>query len=122
MLMIEAAADGLGIAYVPETAARLQLQAGRLIALLEDWSPAVGGLRLHYRVIVMCPPRCRLYRRDERCTLARPDDRISVVVMPDSASLSRAGAGMRARKRRGRRGGHSAQIGGDPSRVYDGHL
>ena len=48
MLMIEAAADGLGIAYVPETAARPWLQAGRLIALLEDWSPAVGGLRLYY--------------------------------------------------------------------------
>lgn len=48
MLMIEAAADGLGIAYVPETAARQWLQAGRLIALLEDWSPAVGGLRLYY--------------------------------------------------------------------------
>lgn len=48
MLMIEAAADGLGIAYVPETAARPWLEAGRLTALLEDWSPAVGGLRLYY--------------------------------------------------------------------------
>jgi DNA-binding transcriptional LysR family regulator len=48
MLMIEAAADGLGIAYVPETAARPWLEAGRLIALLEDWSPPVGGLRLYY--------------------------------------------------------------------------
>ncbi|PSJ50333.1 LysR family transcriptional regulator [Kumtagia ephedrae] len=48
MLMIDAAADGLGIAYVPETAARPWLEAGRLIALLEDWSPAVGGLRLYY--------------------------------------------------------------------------
>ena len=48
MLMIEAAVDGLGIAYVPETAARPWLEAGRLIALLEDWSPAVGGLRLYY--------------------------------------------------------------------------
>ena len=47
-LMIEAAADGLGIAYVPEMAARPWLETGRLIALLEDWSPAVGGLRLYY--------------------------------------------------------------------------
>ena len=48
MLMIEAAAAGIGIAYVPETAARPWLQAARLIALLEDWSPPVGGLRLYY--------------------------------------------------------------------------
>lgn len=48
MLMIEAAADGLGVAYVPETAAGPWLNDGRLIALLEDWSPKVGGLRLYY--------------------------------------------------------------------------
>lgn len=48
MLMIEAAANGLGIAYVPEIAARSRLDDGRLIALLEDWSPPVGGLRLYY--------------------------------------------------------------------------
>jgi DNA-binding transcriptional LysR family regulator len=48
MLMIEAAADGVGIAYVPEIAARPWLDDGRLMALLEDWSPDVGGLRLYY--------------------------------------------------------------------------
>lgn len=48
MLMIEAAADGVGIAYVPEIAARPWLTDGRLIALLEDWSPVIGGLRLYY--------------------------------------------------------------------------
>lgn len=48
MLMIEAAADGLGIAYVPETAAQPWLSDGRLVPLLEDWSPRVGGLRLYY--------------------------------------------------------------------------
>lgn len=48
MLMVEAAADGLGIAYIPEPAARPFLEDGRLVALLEDWSPAVGGLRLYY--------------------------------------------------------------------------
>ncbi|PRD41608.1 LysR family transcriptional regulator [Phyllobacterium phragmitis] len=48
MLMVEAAADGIGIAYVPETAARPWLDDGRLFALMEDWSPAVAGLRLYY--------------------------------------------------------------------------
>ena len=48
MLMLEAAADGLGIAYAPEAAARPWLSDGRLVPLLEDWSPRVGGLRLYY--------------------------------------------------------------------------
>lgn len=48
MLMVEAAVDGLGIAYVPEPAARPFLDDGRLIAILEDWSPAIAGLRLYY--------------------------------------------------------------------------
>lgn len=48
MLMIEAAAKGLGIAYVPEPAARPWLSDRRLVPLLEDWSPPIGGLRLYY--------------------------------------------------------------------------
>lgn len=61
MLMIEAAVDGLGIAYVPETAARPWLEAGRLIALLEDWSPAVGGLRLYYSSYRHVPASLRAF-------------------------------------------------------------
>jgi DNA-binding transcriptional LysR family regulator len=48
MLMIEAAAKGLGIAYIPETAVQPWLSDGRLVPLLEDWSPPIGGLRLYY--------------------------------------------------------------------------
>lgn len=48
LLMIEAAASGLGIAYVPEPSAQPWLSDGRLVALLEDWSPLIGGLRLYY--------------------------------------------------------------------------
>lgn len=47
-LMVEAAADGLGIAYVPETAASDLLATGRLIAVLEDWCPPFSGLMLYY--------------------------------------------------------------------------
>ncbi|RWH72893.1 LysR family transcriptional regulator [Mesorhizobium sp.] len=47
-LMVEAAADGLGIAYVPESAARNFLLDGRLTKLLDDWSPLIPGLRLYY--------------------------------------------------------------------------
>lgn len=47
-LMVEAAADGLGIAYVPETVARAMLDDGRLRTVLEDWCPVIPGLRLYY--------------------------------------------------------------------------
>jgi len=47
-LMVEAAEDGLGIAYVPEDYARVALKEGRLIAVLEDWCPPVPGLFLYF--------------------------------------------------------------------------
>lgn len=47
-LMVEAAVDGLGIAYVPEPAARSWIENGRLVILLEDWCPIVPGLCLYY--------------------------------------------------------------------------
>lgn len=47
-LMVEAAADGLGIAYVPEGAARDLIVSGRLVTVLEDWCPPHPGLMLYY--------------------------------------------------------------------------
>lgn len=47
-IMVEAALDGLGIAYVSEPAARAALDGGRLVILLEDWSPEIPGLCLYY--------------------------------------------------------------------------
>lgn len=47
-LMVEAALDGLGIAYVPEQAVRACLADGRLVAVLGDWCPAIPGLCLYY--------------------------------------------------------------------------
>lgn len=47
-LMVEAAAAGLGIAYVPEPYARSALGDGSLVMVLADWSPAIGGLRLYF--------------------------------------------------------------------------
>jgi DNA-binding transcriptional LysR family regulator len=47
-LTVEAAANGLGIAYVPESAAQKFLRDGRLTKLLDDWSPLIPGLRLYY--------------------------------------------------------------------------
>ena len=47
-LMVEAASDGLGLAYVPESTARDWLDDGRLVTVLEDWCPLIPGLCLYY--------------------------------------------------------------------------
>ncbi|RKT20858.1 LysR family transcriptional regulator [Paraburkholderia sp. RAU2J] len=47
-LMVEAASDGLGLAYVPESAARDCLDDDRLVTVLEDWCPFIPGLCLYY--------------------------------------------------------------------------
>ncbi|GGB00047.1 transcriptional regulator [Allosediminivita pacifica] len=47
-LMVEAAASGMGIAYVPEIAARAALGNGQLELVLEQWCPAGPGLCLYY--------------------------------------------------------------------------
>ncbi|TLX55797.1 LysR family transcriptional regulator [Stutzerimonas nosocomialis] len=47
-LMVEAAIDGLGIAYVPEPYAQAAIAEGRLVAVLLDWCPVEPGLALYY--------------------------------------------------------------------------
>jgi DNA-binding transcriptional LysR family regulator len=48
LLMVQAAADGLGIAYVPEAFAQKGLKSGRLVSLLADWCPPIPGLTLYF--------------------------------------------------------------------------
>jgi DNA-binding transcriptional LysR family regulator len=47
-LAVRAAVDGLGIAYTIETLAEPFLRSGRLVRVLEDWSPSFEGLFLYY--------------------------------------------------------------------------
>lgn len=47
-LMVDAALDGLGIAYVPEPYAREALARKRLVAVLSDWCPLIPGLFLYF--------------------------------------------------------------------------
>ncbi len=47
-LMVEAAAGGLGIAYVAEHAARSHLADGRLQAVLGAWCPEIPGLFVYF--------------------------------------------------------------------------
>jgi len=47
-LMVEAALQGLGIAFVPQRLASPHIETGRLCALLEEWCPDYPGLFLYY--------------------------------------------------------------------------
>lgn len=60
-LMAEAAADGLGIAYVPEPTARAYLVDSRLVTVLEDWCPFIPGLFLYYPGHRHMPAGLRLF-------------------------------------------------------------
>jgi DNA-binding transcriptional LysR family regulator len=46
--MVDAAIAGLGIAYVPENLATDAVASGRLVQLLDDWSPTFSGYHLSY--------------------------------------------------------------------------
>ena len=60
-LMVAAAIDGLGIAFVAESIAREALDDGRLVTLLEDWSPPGPGLCLYYASYRQVPPPLRAF-------------------------------------------------------------
>jgi DNA-binding transcriptional LysR family regulator len=47
-LLVQAAAAGRGIAYVPEHFAKLFLKSGELVTVLDDWCPPTPGLALYY--------------------------------------------------------------------------
>jgi len=60
-LMIEAALDGLGCAYVFEGLVRAPLKAGRLVAVLEEWCPSFPGMCLYYPGHRHVPPTLRAF-------------------------------------------------------------
>lgn len=47
-MMVEAACDDVGIAYVPERTAKPYLESGQLQEVLADWCPVAPGLFLYY--------------------------------------------------------------------------
>jgi len=60
-LMVDAAADGLGIAFVPELAAERALAAGKVVSVLGDWCPRFPGLALYYPGHRLVPPALRAF-------------------------------------------------------------
>lgn len=47
-LMLQAALDGQGLAYLPLDIVQPHIDAGRLLPVLEDWWPRLPGLHLYY--------------------------------------------------------------------------
>ncbi|MEW7864428.1 LysR family transcriptional regulator [Aeromonas diversa] len=47
-LYLKAALDGLGLVYCPEEEVKTDLTAGRLVSVLEPWSPTFEGFCLYY--------------------------------------------------------------------------
>jgi DNA-binding transcriptional LysR family regulator len=47
-LMLEAALDGFGLAYLPLDQVQFHLDGGRLISVLADWCPRLPGYQLYY--------------------------------------------------------------------------
>jgi DNA-binding transcriptional LysR family regulator len=47
-LMAQAAADGLGIAFVSERGVTQAIKNGRLVVVLDEWCPRIPGLALYY--------------------------------------------------------------------------
>lgn len=60
-LMLQSAADGLGIAYVPDREAQPFLDDGRLVSVLGDWCPEIPGLFLYYPGGRLVPPGLRAF-------------------------------------------------------------
>jgi DNA-binding transcriptional LysR family regulator len=47
-LMVDAALQGVGLAYLVESMVSGHLASGRLVRVLEDWSPSFPGFYLYY--------------------------------------------------------------------------
>jgi DNA-binding transcriptional LysR family regulator len=60
-LILRAALAGQGLAYLSDVATADHIQAKRLVAVLEDWSPAYPGLCLYYPSRRNIPARLRAF-------------------------------------------------------------
>ena len=60
-LMLQAALAGKGLAYLSDVATAEAIEAGRLLPVLEDWSPEYPGLCLYYPSRRNIPARLRAF-------------------------------------------------------------
>ena len=60
-LALRAALDGIGVAYLPEDLVLPFIGEGRLVPLLEDWSPSRSGFFLYYSSRRQVPPPLKAF-------------------------------------------------------------
>ncbi|MBS0447648.1 MAG: LysR family transcriptional regulator, partial [Proteobacteria bacterium] len=60
-LMVDAAVKGLGLAYVWAAKAEAEIAAGRLVAVLDDWTPPIAGHHLYYPSRRLVPVALRAF-------------------------------------------------------------
>jgi DNA-binding transcriptional LysR family regulator len=60
-LMAEAAASGMGIAYISDKSANPYLDRRALVVVLDDWCPPIPGLFLYYPGHRLVPPALRAF-------------------------------------------------------------
>jgi DNA-binding transcriptional LysR family regulator len=60
-LMIRAALDGVGVAYMLDYQVRPWIEAGKLIRFLEAWSPRFPGFYLYHTSSRQVPPALRAF-------------------------------------------------------------
>jgi DNA-binding transcriptional LysR family regulator len=60
-LILEAAREGAGLAHLSEWSAAADIAAGRLLRVLEDWTPALPGLCLYYPSRRLLPAGLRVF-------------------------------------------------------------
>jgi DNA-binding transcriptional LysR family regulator len=60
-LMIRAALDGIGVAYMLDYQVRPWIEAGKLIRFLEAWSPRFPGFYLYHTSSRQVPPALRVF-------------------------------------------------------------
>lgn len=60
-VMMGAAVDGVGLAYLPEPAVESLIRAGQLEVVLEDWAPRGPGLSLYFAKRAQAVPKLRAF-------------------------------------------------------------
>lgn len=87
-LMLNAALEGAGLAYISEASVADHIVAGNLISVLEDWSSPYSGLSLYFAQRRQMPARLRalidLIREQNASRAAPVKDQVSDMT-PDSA-------------------------------------
>jgi len=70
-LVVEAAAQGIGLAYTTERLARQHLEDGKLVKVLEPYCPALDPLHVYYPSRWLIPPKLRAFIDFLRAAMAQ---------------------------------------------------